>query len=276
MNYGSTLVVLLFMGYVAWKAYQEAMKLWKESAANEWMLVLRNGEMVKCGIGLNTWIQPTDQAIKFPSLINQVNFNAQQVTSEMQGVEVTGMIIWSVHREGDGPFKCYKSFGKDLEKKTPTIANAKLSALAVSIIRDRIANMSLDEILKNRSKLRSGVKEEIQKLLTGWGIWLETVEIQDVKIMSGTLFQNLQTEFKEKSRQEAEKIRADIQLRLEEEKLVRDTAMSKNKVEAETKDAIFKKEQAMQMFKQRAQTYQKELTLAAKKDEIATKKSLKW
>ena len=109
----------------------------------------------------------------------------------MQGVEVTGMLIWSVHREGDGPFRCYKSFGKDLEKKTPVVANNKMMALAVSIIRDRIANMSLDEVLKNRSKLRSGVKEEIQKLLTGWGIWLETVEIQDVKILSSSLFNNL-------------------------------------------------------------------------------------
>jgi len=34
-------------------------------------------------------------------------------------------------------------------------------AMAVSIVRDRIANMTIDEILKNRSKLRNGVKEEI-------------------------------------------------------------------------------------------------------------------
>ena len=132
----------------------------------------------------------------------------------MQGVEVSGMLIWSVHRVGEGPFNCYKSFGKDLESKSPVVANNKMMALAVSIIRDRIANMSLDEVLKNRSKLRNGVKEEIQKLLTGWGIWLETVEIQDVKILSSSLFQNLQTEFKEKSRQEAEKIRADTQQKL--------------------------------------------------------------
>ena len=79
----------------------------------------------------------------------------------MQGVEVTGMLIWSVHREKDGPFKCYKSFGDDLKNATPVVSNEKLMAMAVSIVRDRIANMSIDEILKNRSKLRNGVKEEI-------------------------------------------------------------------------------------------------------------------
>jgi hypothetical protein len=33
--------------------------------------------------------------------------------------------------------------------------------MAISIIRDRIANLSLDDVLKNRSKLRNGVKEEM-------------------------------------------------------------------------------------------------------------------
>lgn len=26
----------------------------------------------------------------------------------MQGVKINGVAFWSVHREGDGPFKCYK------------------------------------------------------------------------------------------------------------------------------------------------------------------------
>ena len=95
----------------------------------------------------------------------------------MQGVEVSGMLIWSVYRSDDGPFKCYKSFGSDLQQATPVVANDKLNSMAVSIVRDRIANFTINDILKNRSKLRNGVKDEMQKLLTGWGIWLETCEI---------------------------------------------------------------------------------------------------
>jgi regulator of protease activity HflC (stomatin/prohibitin superfamily) len=49
--------------------------------------------------------------------------------------------------------------------------------MAVSIIRDRIANLTIDVILKNRSKLRDGVREELQKILNGWGMWVETIEI---------------------------------------------------------------------------------------------------
>ena len=139
----------------------------------------------------------------------------------MQGVEVKGMLVWTVHREFDGPFKCYKSFVDDLIFKEPREANSQLQNMAVSIIRDRIANLSLNDILKNRQKLRNGVKDEMQKLLTGWGMWLETCEIQDVKIASRSLFQNLQTEFREKSRQEAEKISAETENTMRQESLVR-------------------------------------------------------
>lgn len=124
----------------------------------------------------------------------------------MQGIEVTGMGLWSVYREKEGPMNCYKYFGDDLKKPTPHVANGKIEAMAVAIIRDRIANMTINDILKNRSKLRSGIKDEMQKILTGWGIWLETCEIQDVKIASRSLFSNLQTEFRESEREKAERI----------------------------------------------------------------------
>lgn len=105
--------------------------------------------------------------------------------------------------------------------------------MAVAIIRDRIANLTINDILKNRSKLRGGVKEEMQKILTGWGIWLETCEIQDVKISSRTLFSHLQTEFREAERLKAEKIAGDTSNTIQEEALVRDTDMAKRRAETD-------------------------------------------
>lgn len=48
--------------------------------------------------------------------------------------------------------------------------------------------MSIDEILKNRARMRDAIKSEMQELLSGWGVWLETCEILDVKIVSASLF----------------------------------------------------------------------------------------
>jgi len=233
------LLAIILVGASGIVGRQIFLALWKESLANEWLLVIRNGKLTKSGIGLCTYIMPGDQCVKFPSLISQVNFTAQQVTSEMQGVEVSGMLIWSILRNDDGPFRAYKCFGEDLANSTPHMANQKLESMAVSIIRDRIANFTINDILKNRSKLRNGVKDEMQKILSGWGIWLETCEIQDVKISSKSLFLNLQTEFREKSRMEAEQIQANTENTIKEEALLRQQKYNKIKTESETTSKIF-------------------------------------
>jgi hypothetical protein len=67
------LILLAGLGYFGWKA---AANFWQESKANEWMLVIRNGELIKSGIGLACWVMPGDQTIKFPSLINKLTFSA--------------------------------------------------------------------------------------------------------------------------------------------------------------------------------------------------------
>lgn len=168
--------------------FAQAKNYWREARSDQYMLVLRGGQTIKTGVGLKTFIMPGDTCITFPSKAHRVNFTAEQVTKEMQGVGVSGMLVWSVYRNDDGPFKCYKSFGDDLNLATPRLANEKIQNLAISIIRDRIANMSINDVLRNRGLLRDGVRDEIQKLVTGWGIWLETIEILDVKIASSSLF----------------------------------------------------------------------------------------
>jgi len=65
-------------------------------APNEWVLVIRNGELVKSGIGLSGFRGYFDQVVKFPSDVHKVQFNTEQVTQEMQGLEVTGMIVWGI------------------------------------------------------------------------------------------------------------------------------------------------------------------------------------
>jgi len=81
---------------------------WVESDPNEWMIVLRNGKLVRSGIGLKTFVFPNETLVKFPSAIQRVEFNAKNVTKEMQGVQIDGVAFWSVYRFEDGPFKCYK------------------------------------------------------------------------------------------------------------------------------------------------------------------------
>jgi len=134
-----------------------------------------------------------------------------------------------------------------------------LKKIANSIVRDRIANMTLSDILKNRSKIRNGVKEEMQKILTGWGIWLETIEIQDVKISSSKLFKNLQTEFRESSRMQAEKITEDSNLKIEQDRLEREKRNAKTRADAEIREFTLRKKDDLKKMEQGAKFHESQI-----------------
>lgn len=120
----------------------------------------------------------------------------------MQGVIITGFAFWSVHREGDGPLKCYKYMqGGD--------ANDSVRALSESVLRNLIANSTLEDVMRNRNHLRNNVLDDLKVQLGGWGIWIESVEITEIKISSQKLFNDLQAEFRQETRLKAQFIELD-------------------------------------------------------------------
>jgi len=94
--------------------------------SNEWVVIIRNGKQVTAGVGLSTFKRPFDNVATFPSSVKEVQFSAEQVTTEMQGINVSATLAWSIYREDDGPFRCYKTFGSDLKSNVPHSINDKL------------------------------------------------------------------------------------------------------------------------------------------------------
>jgi flotillin len=122
----------------------------------------------------------------------------------MQGVKVTGMLVWSIRRTGDGPFNAYKNLGDDLASGNPTTANDNLVSMASAIVRAAIANSTITDMLKKRDSLKATIVKDMDAVVKGWGVWLETVEITDVQISSHNLFKDLQAAFREEKKKDAE------------------------------------------------------------------------
>lgn len=74
------------------------------------------------------------------------------------------------------------------------------------MLRNLIANSTLEEVLRNRSHLRNNMRNDLKDQFKGWGVWLETVEITEVTISSDKLFKDLQAEFRQEAHLKAEKI----------------------------------------------------------------------
>ncbi len=60
--------------------------------------------------------------------MNKVVFSTEQVTKEMQGVKVSGMIVWTILRTDDGPANAFKYLGEELSSGNPQTANANLQS----------------------------------------------------------------------------------------------------------------------------------------------------
>jgi len=235
------------------------------SHPNEWMLVIRNGNLHKCGIGIHSFVLLGDQIVKFPSKINKVTFAAQQVTKEMQGLEVSGMILWSIFREKDGPFRAYKNLGDDLKQREPLTANENLAGMCSAIVRHHIANSTIDEIVKNRDMIRSTIKKSMSEITTGWGVWLESIEIIDVKILSGSLFSNLQTPFREEQRKKAELILLNTNNEIKELTLEKGLQLHQKQEKNDTEKKIVTLYEKFKQTEETQKIFEKEQELVKKK-----------
>ena len=189
-----------------------------------------------------------------------IHFEAQQVTKEMQGIEISGFAVWSVHREGDGPFKYYKYVGTDSDK-----ANANIKLVAEASVRHVIANSSINEVMTNRSLIRNQIKKGIMEACSGWGVWCETVEIKTVNICSRQLFEDLQVQFRECQHLAAEKRRLETRQQISEEKLDTDLKIAEKKSKTDAQKILFESQTRLQSQADEAKIYEKQAELRVKK-----------
>ena len=138
------LVMVMAVFGIGYGLVKFAQTLYVTGNANEWVLILNNGKMKAAGVGLSVFKGPFDQVAKFPAQVNKVTFRTEQVTKEMQGIQVEGMLVWSINRIDDGPFNAYKNLGDDLSSGNPTTANENLISMACSIVRSEIANSTIE------------------------------------------------------------------------------------------------------------------------------------
>lgn len=81
-----------------------------------------------------------------------------------------------------------------------------------------IANHKLEDLIKDRTKIRESISQNMKDQVMGWGVWLETVEITDIQILSGSLFKDLQARFREQEKLTAQIYTSDINNSMNEKK----------------------------------------------------------
>lgn len=211
---------------------------------NEFLIQMRNGKVVHAGQGATCFKWPSDSVTLVPTSLAKLSFAADQVTLEKVGVEVKGLAVYRIAE----PMIAYRMI--DLDR---TALTDVLREMFVGATRRIVAGLSLDECITHRKdRVASELMKEIAPILSGegapsdtnaagWGVVLDTIEIQDVRVLSQEVFARLQAPFREKLALEAllaETRVAEQRARVEAEKQEADLARQRRKAEADRERSV--------------------------------------
>lgn len=170
------------------------------AAPHEYLIHLRRGRVVQHGHGISCFKLPSDSVAILPTSIAKLSFVADQVTLEKTGVAVTGLAVYRIAE----PLLAYRMMDRD----RGTLADI-LRDMLVGATRRIVASLTLEDCLTHRKeRVASALLSEIAPVLAGagrasdatdrgWGVVLDTVEIQDVRVLSEEVFARLQAPFRE-------------------------------------------------------------------------------
>lgn len=161
-------------------------------APNEYVVHTRLGKIKNQGLGKTFFFMPfIDSFVKFSITPRKINFYADNITKEKQGVAIDGFLIWSIE-DGEKAYKKIDSYD------VCAIDNLSLQLIdiSVSIARNAISNMTLEEVLTNREILVEKLFVQLASIIGDWGLKIEAMEIKEVRVLSETLFESMQAPFR--------------------------------------------------------------------------------
>jgi hypothetical protein len=82
---------------------------WVRGRPDAWTLVVRDGELVRGGVGLSGLRRPTDQVVQFPASVQRVRFEGGFVDAEGLEARLEGFALWAIDEAA--PLQAYRRLG---------------------------------------------------------------------------------------------------------------------------------------------------------------------
>lgn len=170
------------------------------AAPHEHLILVRNGRVVRAAQGGSAWKWPSDAVALVDTSVRRLQFTADQITREKTGVQVTGLAVYRVV----APLVAWKMLDVgDMER-----VEGILREMFVGATRRLVANLSLEDCLTRRKDaLATELMAEVAPVVSGrgapgdtsdrgWGLALDTIEVQDVRVLSKEVFERLQAGYR--------------------------------------------------------------------------------
>jgi flotillin len=167
---------------------------------HEFLIHIRGGKIRRSGQGASCFKLPGDSVALVSTAISKLSFVADQVTREKTGVEVTGLAVYRIV----DPLLAHRMLDLDRLALTDILRD-----MFVGATRRIVASLTLEECITHRKeRVAAALMSEISPVLggqgadedttsMGWGVVIDTIEIQNVRVLSEEVFARLQAPYRE-------------------------------------------------------------------------------
>lgn len=165
---------------------------------HEYLIHMRNGKLVRktTGQASRCFKRPNDTVILVPTSLKQLTFQASQLTLDNIFIRLRGFVIYRISQ----PEKIYERISfwdrQSGEKKLALMIGEQCRSHCKWLV----ANMTLEDCLRKRKEaIADSLLKELGLVITEekFGIVIESIDIQDVKIFEEPLFMAYQSPAKE-------------------------------------------------------------------------------
>lgn len=176
------------------------------------MLAFRNGKIRSEGYGGAYFVLPfIDELIVMSTTVNQLDVDAGEViTKENQDVRIVGFVVWRI----ESPREAYSSI-KGTQNNVMHEINVILSQLVESIVRTTVARLTLDQVLRERGLIIDAIMSELVTIVGPMGIKINTAEIRHVEVVDQDLFNDLQEEYRQDAKMNAEQVKIETDMAIQ-------------------------------------------------------------
>jgi hypothetical protein len=159
-----------------------------------------HAEPLHLGLGVSFRYDPsTDAFLVVPGAMQTILINAKCICSERQGVLVQGYVQWIVQDFATAYRKLDFSDAEDPMR----LVNLQLKEQAEAAIKDKVAGMSIDDVLADKQPIIEELTTRLRSVAEGaggsdkgLGLRIVTVQIKEAVVSSSRLWESLQKPFR--------------------------------------------------------------------------------
>jgi regulator of protease activity HflC (stomatin/prohibitin superfamily) len=178
---------------------------WVTAKPSEYLVHVRRGRVLpSSGQGASCFKWPRDAVSIVPTSLQKLSFKADQVTVERVGVEVVGLAVYRVAE----PLLAYRVVNFSFPERAQQKLEETLTAMFVGAVRRLVANLTVEDCLQRRKDaIAAELLREVAPVVggrgrpddhtrEGWGIVIDTMEIQEVRVLSEKVFASMQAPYR--------------------------------------------------------------------------------